>query len=95
VSTSARGWAILFALAWVSYALGQGLLIFSLVGVGGPFAAASTLMLPVVSAVMAAAVLAEPLSNNQIVGGLITLVSLFGAKSVSRPASPFRTRGSG
>ncbi|MBV9523147.1 MAG: DMT family transporter [Alphaproteobacteria bacterium] len=84
VPTTLYGWSMLFALAIVSYALGQGLLTTALARLGASFSAVSLLLLPVGAALQGWVVLGEPLSLRQTIGGAIILASILGARLASR-----------
>src|SRR5262249_45712754 len=77
---TAWGWAVLIALAFVTYALGQGLLASALAGVSAPFSSLRLLSLPVNAALLGWLLLGEPLTWNQVVGGAIVLASIFLAR---------------
>lgn len=77
------GWSTLIGLAIVSYALGQGLLIVALSELGTAFSAVSLLSLPATAAMLGWALLTEPLTTKQVIGGLIILASISGAKFAS------------
>jgi len=80
VPATAWGWAVLFALAFVTYALGQGLLTSALAGVSATFSSLALLSLPVNAALLGWLLLGEPLTLNQVVGGAIVLASIFMAR---------------
>jgi drug/metabolite transporter (DMT)-like permease len=81
---TAYGWAMLIALAVVSYALGQSLLTVALARLGASFSAVSLLFLPVGAAIQGWALLGEGVSLNQAIGGVIILGSILGARLASR-----------
>ena len=68
-----RGWLILLGLAWVSQAGGQSLIAFALAWLPTTLSSLTLLIQPVVAALLAWALLHEPLTSFQIVGGLIVI----------------------
>jgi drug/metabolite transporter (DMT)-like permease len=79
-----RGWAVLLALAVLSYTLGQGLLTVALARLSATFSAVALLCLPVSAALLGWALLGEALSLNQGIGGVIILASILAARLTSR-----------
>jgi drug/metabolite transporter (DMT)-like permease len=79
-----RGWAVLVALAVLSYTLGQGLLTVALARLSATFSAVALLCLPVSAALLGWALLGEALSLNQAIGGVIILTSILVARLTSR-----------
>jgi len=79
-----RGWAVLAALAVLSYTLGQGLLTVALARLSATFSAVALLCLPVSAALLGWALLGEALSLNQAIGGIIILASILAARLTSR-----------
>lgn len=73
---TARGWAVVLALAWVSHLGGQGLIAYALAHLPAGFSAVSLLLQPVVAAVLAWGLLGEPLSARLIVGGVLILMGI-------------------
>jgi drug/metabolite transporter (DMT)-like permease len=73
---SLRGWIVLVGLSLVSHILGQGLIAFALAHLPAGFSAVSLLVQPVVAAVLAWVVLAEPLSMGQVTGGIVVLAGI-------------------
>lgn len=84
IPASAQGWAVLFALAIFSYAIGQGLLTVALARLGATFSAVALLCLPIGAAILGWVLLGERLSITQGIGGVIILVSILGARLASR-----------
>ena len=77
---SASGWWILIGLALVSHAAGQGLIAYALAHLPAAFSSVSLLFQPVMAAVFAWLLLAEPLVPLQVAGGLIVLVGIYLAR---------------
>lgn len=80
VPQSVRGWGILFGLALVSHAAGQGLIAYSLAHLPAAFSSVSLLFQPVMAALFAWLLLGEPLGALQIAGGAIVLAALYLAR---------------
>jgi drug/metabolite transporter (DMT)-like permease len=81
---SAAGWWLLIGLALVSHAAGQGLIAFALAHLPAAFSSVSLLFQPVMAALFAWLLLAEPLVPLQIAGGVIVLVGIYLARHGSR-----------
>jgi len=81
---SASGWWILLGLALVSHAAGQGLIAYALAHLPAAFSSASLLFQPVMAALFAWVLLAEPLVALQVVGGLVVLLGIYLARRGSR-----------
>jgi drug/metabolite transporter (DMT)-like permease len=79
-----HGWAVLIALAVLSYTLGQGLLTAALARLSATFSAVALLCLPVSAALLGWALLGEALSLHQAIGGIIILASILAARRTSR-----------
>ena len=77
------GWSMLLGLAIVSYALGQGLLVVAVAELGTAFSSISLLLLPATAALLGWALLGEPLTARQVIGGVIILASIAGANFAS------------
>ncbi len=77
---SALGWAKLVGLALVSHAAGQGLIAYSFAHLPAAFSSVSLLFQPVMAAVFAWLLLAEPLSATQMAAGLVVLVGIYLAR---------------
>ena len=75
-----HGWAILFGLALVSHALGQGLIAYALAHLPATFSSVSLLFQPVMAAAFAWLLLAEPLAPIQVAGGLLVLAGIYLAR---------------
>lgn len=81
---SASGWWILLGLALVSHAAGQGLIAYALAHLPAAFSSVSLLFQPVMAALFAWVLLAEPLVALQVVGGLVVLLGIYLARRGSR-----------
>lgn len=81
---SARGWLVLIGLAWLSHSAGQGLIAYSLAHLPAAFSSVSLLFQPVMAAIFAWALLAEPLVPLQIAGGIVVLLGIYLARRGSR-----------
>ena len=81
---SASGWWILLGLALVSHAAGQGLIAYALAHLPAAFSSVSLLFQPVMAAVFAWVLLAEPLAALQVAGGLVVLAGIYLARRGSR-----------
>jgi drug/metabolite transporter (DMT)-like permease len=79
-----EGWLILLGLALVSHAAGQGLIAYALAHLPAAFSSVSLLFQPVMAALFAWLLLAEPLVPLQIAGGLIVLAGIYLARRGSR-----------
>lgn len=77
---TAYGWTILLALAWISHAAGQGLVVFALAHLPAGPAALGLLTEPVAAALLALAILGEPITAWQAAGGVIILWGIFIAR---------------
>lgn len=71
-----QGWGTLFALAWISHALGQGLIAFALGHLPASFSSLVVLVQPVMAAVFGWLWLGETLTPLQIAGGLVVLAGI-------------------
>lgn len=76
----AYGWSILLGLALVSHAGGQGLIAYALAHLPASFSSVSLLLQPVMAAIFAWILLAEPLAALQIAGGAIVLAGIYLAR---------------
>ncbi|TAK86571.1 MAG: DMT family transporter [Betaproteobacteria bacterium] len=81
---SAAGWWILLGLALVSHAAGQGLIAYALAHLPAAFSSVSLLFQPVMAAIFAWVLLAEPLAALQVTGGLVVLLGIYLARRGSR-----------
>jgi len=77
---SAAGWLKLVGLAWISHCAGQGLIAYSLAHLPAAFSSVSLLFQPVMAAVFAWIVLAEPLAPLQMLGGAVVLAGIYLAR---------------
>jgi len=80
IPRSADGWWILIGLALISHAAGQGLIAYALAHLPAAFSSVSLLFQPVMAAIFAWILLAEPLVPLQIAGGVIVLVAIYLAR---------------
>jgi drug/metabolite transporter (DMT)-like permease len=80
---SAIGWLKLVGLAWVSHCAGQGLIAYSLAHLPAAFSSVSLLFQPVMAALFAWLLLAEPLGPVQFAGGAIVLAGIYVARRSS------------
>jgi len=80
VPQSANGWWILTGLALISHAGGQGLIAYALAHLPAAFSSVSLLFQPVMAALFAWLLLAEPLAPLQIAGGVVVLVGIYLAR---------------
>jgi drug/metabolite transporter (DMT)-like permease len=78
--TTPGGWIILLGLALISHAAGQGLIAYALAHLPAAFTSVGLLLQPVVAALFAWLLLAEPLVTLQIAGGLIVLAGIYLAR---------------
>lgn len=74
------GWLILLGLGWLVHAGGQGLITFALAWLPATFSSLTLLIQPVVAAVLARFVLAEPLGVRQLAGGSIVIAGILLAR---------------
>ena len=77
---TAEGWLMLLGLALVSHAAGQGLIAYALAHLPAAFSSVSLLFQPVMAALFAWLLLAEPLAPLQVAGGLIVLAGIYLAR---------------
>jgi len=77
---SLNGWAALSALAWVSQAMGQGLIAYALGHLPASFSALVILIEPLTAAVLGWAWLGEALTVMQALGGVIVLAGIMVAR---------------
>jgi drug/metabolite transporter (DMT)-like permease len=71
---------VLIALALISHAAGQGLIAYALAHLPAAFSSVSLLFQPVMAALFAWAILAEPLVPLQIAGGIVVLLGIYLAR---------------
>jgi drug/metabolite transporter (DMT)-like permease len=77
---TAHGWWILAGLALVSHAAGQGLIAYALAHLPAAFSSVGLLFQPVMAALFAWMLLAEPLVPLQIAGGAVVLCAIYLAR---------------
>ena len=80
---SAGGWWVLVGLALISHAAGQGLIAYALAHLPAAFSSVGLLLQPVVAALFAWVLLAEPLVALQVLGGLVVLAAIWLARRAS------------
>ncbi len=73
---SLYGWSVVFGLAFVSHAGGQVAIAYALAYLPAAFSSLTLLLQPVVAAILAWALLNEPITVMQAVGGLIVLAGI-------------------
>lgn len=71
------GWLKLLGLAWISHSAGQGLIAYALAHLPAAFSAVGLLLQPVIAALFAWLLLAEPVSALQCVGGAVVLAGIY------------------
>ena len=74
------GWAIILGLALISHAGGQGLITYALAYLPTAFSSLTLLLQPVVAAILAWMLLAEPIGAMQALGGAIVLLGILLAR---------------
>jgi drug/metabolite transporter (DMT)-like permease len=77
---SLNGWLVLLGLAWISHSAGQGLIAYALAHLPAAFSSVSLLFQPVMAAVFAWLLLAEPLAAVQVAGGAVVLAGIWLAR---------------
>lgn len=75
-----ESWAVLFGLALLSHAGGQSLIAFALARLPAALSSVSLLLQPAIAAVLAWAILAEPLGPWQMSGALVILGGIYLAR---------------
>lgn len=85
VPLTARGWAILLGLALISHACGQSLIAFALAHLPAALSSVSLLLQPAIAALLAWAILEEPLGRWQTLGGVVILGGILLARRGSGP----------
>jgi len=80
---SAAGWLKLVGLAWISHAMGQGLIAFALAHLPAAFSAVALLLQPVMAALLAWVLLGEPVGALQLAGGAVVLAGIYLARRAS------------
>jgi drug/metabolite transporter (DMT)-like permease len=83
VPRSANGWIALFALAWISQAMGQGLIAYALGHLPAAFSALVILIEPLTAAILGWLWLGEALGPWQAAGGVIVLAGIIVARRAS------------
>lgn len=81
--SAASGWLVLLALALVSQILGQGLIAYAFAHLPASLSSVSLLIQPVVAALAAWMIFAEPVGPSQFVGGAIVLAGIWLARKGS------------
>jgi drug/metabolite transporter (DMT)-like permease len=77
---SAPGWWKLIGLALLSHAAGQGLIAYALAHLPAGFSSVGLLFQPVMAALFAWTLLAEPLAPLQMLGGAVVLAGIYLAR---------------
>jgi drug/metabolite transporter (DMT)-like permease len=80
-----NGWIALFALAWISQAMGQGLIAYALGHLPASFSALAILIEPLTAAILGWIWLGEELGALQAVGGVIVLTGIAVGHRASGP----------
>lgn len=80
VASGLHGWGVLAALALVSHVAGQGLIAWALAHLSAAFGSVALLWQPVAAALLAWALLGEPLGPAQVIGGVIVLAGIAQAR---------------
>jgi drug/metabolite transporter (DMT)-like permease len=83
-----RGWLVLFAVAWLSHATGQGLIAWALKHLPASFTSVTLLLQPLVAALLAWALFEEALGPLQAAGAALVLAGILWARSASLVAPP-------
>ena len=81
--STAVGWGLLIALALISHALGQSLIMFGLGRVPASLGAVTLLVQPLLAAFFAWLFLAEPMGAIQMAGGAVVLFGIYLARRAS------------
>lgn len=71
------GWLKLLGLAWISHSAGQGLIAYALAHLPAAFSSVALLFQPVMAALFAWFLLAEPLAMLQVIGGVVVLAGIY------------------
>ncbi|MGF7160586.1 drug/metabolite transporter (DMT)-like permease [Rhodoligotrophos appendicifer] len=74
--TTLFGLAMLFGIAWISHAGGQGMITYALAWLSPAFSSLTLLIQPVVAGILAWLVLAEPIGAMQAIGGIVVLAGI-------------------
>ena len=80
VPSSIFGWAVVLGLAFLSHAGGQGLITYALAYLPIAFSSLTLLLQPVVAAILAWVLLAEPIGGVQALGGAVVLLGILVAR---------------
>jgi drug/metabolite transporter (DMT)-like permease len=80
VPISLFGWAMVAGLAFISHVGGQGLVTYALAYLPTAFSSLTLLLQPVVAAILAWLILAEPVGTMQAIGGAIVLAGILVAR---------------
>ena len=83
IAHSLYGWAILGGLAVISHCGGQGLITYALAHLPASFSSLTLLLQPVIAAILAWYILAEPLGGLQAAGGSVVLAGILLASRTS------------
>lgn len=86
IAETAAGWAVLLGLAWLSHSGGQGLIAYALAHLPTAFSSVGLLLQPVVAAVLAWALLNEPMGAMQTLGMAVVLTGILLARLGSQTA---------
>ena len=81
------GWAVLFGLAWISHALGQGLIAYALGHLPASFSSLVVLVQPVAAAFFGWLWLGEGLQPLQMAGGAVVLLGILLARRAQLKAT--------
>lgn len=84
LAMTAFGWTVLLGLALVSHAGGQSMIAYALAHLPAAFSSVSLLLQPVIAAILAWVILAEPLGPWQAIGGAIVLSGVLLARRATR-----------
>jgi drug/metabolite transporter (DMT)-like permease len=87
VPRSPNGWIALFALAWISQAMGQGLIAYALGHLPASFSALAILIEPLTAAILGWVWLGEALGVLQAIGGAVVVAGIAVARRASGPIS--------
>jgi drug/metabolite transporter (DMT)-like permease len=82
-----NGWIALLALAWISQAMGQGLIAHALGHLPASFSALTILIEPLTAAILGWIWLGEALSPMQALGGIVVLGGILAARGASGAAA--------
>jgi drug/metabolite transporter (DMT)-like permease len=83
--STSNGWIALFALAWISQAMGQGLIAYALGHLPASFSALAILIEPLTAAILGWVWLGEALGVLQAIGGVVVLAGITVAHRASGP----------